>query len=83
LPNGKPGDHPYTDVVVHGAKRFGEPIDGLLRQLAKTGGCPDDLSLLLFENDPSFRDVKVDRAKVESAIRRVLAERQGGTGGVT
>lgn len=83
MPNGKPGDHPYTDVVIHGAKRFGEPIDELLRQLETTGGCPDHLSRLLYDNDPSYRDVQVDREKVESAIRRVLAERQGGTGRVT
>jgi hypothetical protein len=33
MPNGKPGDHPLTDIVVHRQAVFGEPIDALISEL--------------------------------------------------
>ena len=43
MPNGKPGDHPYTDVVLHGMSVFGPVIDGLIHRVAETGGADDDV----------------------------------------
>jgi hypothetical protein len=33
--NGKPGDHPITDLMVHRLAVFGEPLDTQLRQLGE------------------------------------------------
>lgn len=33
MPNGRPGDHPLTDFLVHGYEVFPEPIAGLMRQI--------------------------------------------------
>ena len=33
--NGKPGDHPITDLMVHRIAVFGEPLDTQLRQLGE------------------------------------------------
>jgi hypothetical protein len=33
MPNGKPGDHPITDLMIHHLSVFGEPLDTELRQL--------------------------------------------------
>ncbi len=33
--NGKPGDHPITDIIVHRIARFGEPLDTQLRKLGE------------------------------------------------
>jgi hypothetical protein len=33
MPNGKPGDHPITDVMIHNRVVFGEPWDSLLREI--------------------------------------------------
>ena len=33
MPNGKPGDHPLTDLVVHGRALFGAPYDDLIREI--------------------------------------------------
>ena len=39
MPNGRPGDHPYTDIVVHGSSsEFGEEISGLVRAMAAAPG---------------------------------------------
>lgn len=75
MPNGKPGDHPYTDVFVHGLTVFGPPIDDLIRQLGETGGCPEDLGWLLHKHEPRFGD-PIDPAVLEAALREVLATRK-------
>jgi len=34
MPNGKPGDHPLTDLLVHKSKVYGKEADELIRQIA-------------------------------------------------
>ena len=33
MPNGKPGDHPITDVMIHNSVVFSEPWDSELRKI--------------------------------------------------
>ena len=33
--NGKPGDHPLTDLFVHRLEVYGEEADGLIRKIAQ------------------------------------------------
>jgi hypothetical protein len=33
--NGKHGDHPITDITVHGIAVYGEPLDSQLRELGE------------------------------------------------
>jgi hypothetical protein len=33
--NGKPGDHPITDIVRHRIAHYGEPLDSQIRQLGE------------------------------------------------
>ena len=40
MPNGKPGDHPLTDIVVHNARLFGAEIDDKVRQIY-SGASPE------------------------------------------
>lgn len=35
MPNGKPGDHPITDLMIHHLSVYGEPLDTKLRQLGE------------------------------------------------
>jgi hypothetical protein len=35
MPNGKPGDHPITDLMIHHLSVYGEPLDTELRQLGE------------------------------------------------
>lgn len=37
MPNGKPGDHPYTDIIVHRRPVYSEPADALVREIAELG----------------------------------------------
>ena len=34
MPNGKPGDHPYTDIVIHGLAVYSRVADALVREIA-------------------------------------------------
>jgi hypothetical protein len=38
MANGRPGDHPLTDVLRHGRAVFGPEVDGLIREVAALGG---------------------------------------------
>jgi hypothetical protein len=76
MPNGKPGDHAYTDVVNHRMTVFGPTIDGLIREIAETGGGDEKVWSLLYENDPRWRNANCDEAAVEESLRRILASRQ-------
>ena len=38
MPNGKPGDHPRTDLTIHNMVVYGKPTDGILKRLIKLMG---------------------------------------------
>jgi hypothetical protein len=38
MPNGKPGDHPHSDIVIHGMPTFTPEIDALVRDVEALGG---------------------------------------------
>jgi len=38
MPNGKPGDHPITDITIHGIRVFSAAIDGLIEEIVRLGG---------------------------------------------
>lgn len=40
MPNGKIGDHPITDIIVHRRRVFSPQIDDLIREIVKAGGRP-------------------------------------------
>jgi hypothetical protein len=38
MPNGKIGDHPITDILIHNRSVFSREIDGLIRKIAAIEG---------------------------------------------
>jgi hypothetical protein len=50
MPNGKPGDHPLTDIVVHNIEVFGSGIDDKIRRIhaASPSSLQDHLGAILF-----------------------------------
>jgi hypothetical protein len=67
MPNGKPGDHPLTDIVVHGRRVYSERADALVREIVALGGQERIGDLLIAEYN------EYDRPNV-SQLERVLAE---------
>jgi len=37
MANGRPGDHPYTDITVHGREAISPKVTSLVREIAKFG----------------------------------------------
>lgn len=38
MPNGRPADHPVTDIVLYGFERFSPRVDELIREIARLYG---------------------------------------------
>ena len=58
MPNGKPGDHPLTDILNYGHSEFGEPVDGFVKQLVAMPGFQsfsDEVAAILWEHTPFGR----------------------------
>ena len=77
MPNGKPGDHPYTDVVIHGMSVFGPVIGGLIRNLADTGEVDEGVKTFLYYHDPRWQKTTCDYGEIESQLRKALKDLKG------
>jgi hypothetical protein len=70
MPNGKPGDHPLTDMFSHGAHPFPPDIEELIRRLASI----DPLLLKEIDGDvfewEAGRQLDEGRAKLRELIAR-------------
>ena len=51
MPNGKIGDHPFTDIVVHGRRVYSDTADALVREIDALGGREEVADLLWREFD--------------------------------
>ena len=63
MPNGNPGDHPYTDIVVHGLRVYSEAADDLVKRIARLASQAerDHLAELLFLDYNEFDRPDVSR----------------------
>ena len=71
MPNGKPGDHALTDIVVHRRSVYGPQIDDQIRELdgrLSSGDREALANLLLTEFNDLF---KPDLAKLQIALRQL------------
>jgi len=70
MPNGKPGDHPYTDITIHGRDVYSKRAAALVREIASLVDekTRRQLADLLYSEYNEF--LKPDVAKLE----RVLTE---------
>lgn len=74
MPNGAPGDHPVTDIVIHGNAVYSPLIDGLVREIVELGG-RDRVELMLFRDYNPHGDP--DLVALEAELREVLDELRG------
>jgi hypothetical protein len=84
MPNGKPGDHPITDMLIHGAHPFPADMEALLRKiLALDPGFPDGKRRYLdqVEWDRRFLDWRAGKNLDEgrTALKTVFDELRGRT----
>ena len=77
MPNGKPGDHPLTDLLVHGMPVFNQHVDTLIREIAELGG-RDALSRYadeILRADHRFGPGEVASGDLSSLERRLTEAR--------
>jgi hypothetical protein len=71
MANGRPGDHPYTDVIHHGSAVFGEEIDNLLREIHRRWGLLKEVEELTWDNDPRWSNVAFDADSVLAQLNAI------------
>jgi hypothetical protein len=78
MANGKPGDHPLTDILVHEMEVFGPAADALIREICELGGEAElESRFNLLSIDPRFPRPgrpPPDMASFESRLRRLRDE---------
>lgn len=70
MPNGKPGDHPYTDIVIHGRDIYSGNASKLVREIAEIASDSDrrKLAELLYSQYNEYANPDVEK------LERVLTE---------
>ena len=74
MPNGKPGDHPLTDILIHGKRVYSDTADDLVREIVKLSSRAerDQLANLLFLEYNDFGSPDV--ADLERRLKEMHAE---------
>lgn len=57
MANGKPGDHPLTDILSYGASDYGESVDSLIKDIAAQpafGDVREEVSTVLWDYWPKW-----------------------------
>lgn len=58
MANGRPGDHPISDIVDHGAQVFSPDVDALVRRIAQLVPRYRMWDLIDWYNTPDLSDLK-------------------------
>lgn len=75
MPNGKPGDSPYTDIVTHGRDIYSPEIDDLIRELDSLGAAIDVHDVL---NEYALDPDEDALAAMAADLRELKRERESG-----
>ncbi|MEX0904700.1 MAG: hypothetical protein WD604_16490 [Balneolaceae bacterium] len=79
MPNGKPGDHPLTDILNHGQSEYGEPVDGMVKEMSKHpkfSQVRDQVGKILMEESPMGKEKSKRQDSVQNAINRLKRVQQ-------
>jgi len=76
MPNGKPGDHPISDITVHQMTVFGPACDNLIREVCEAGRSSELDRLNLASLDPRFGGTP-DLTWLETALRQIRDQLSG------
>ena len=70
MPNGKPGDHPFTDIVNHGLDVYSSQVAKLVREIAKLASDQErrKLSDLLYQEYNEYSNPDIEE------LERVLTD---------
>lgn len=82
MANGKPGDHPFTDITIHGRDVYSRRTAELVREIARLGDektCDQLADLLLREyneyNNPDVAKLEAVLTEMRDKLMREARER--------
>jgi hypothetical protein len=82
MPNGKPGDHPWTDIMIHGRRVYSALADQLVRDIAELATDAEQRQLadrLMREYnehfDPDVARLERELSELRDRLRKRAAER--------
>jgi hypothetical protein len=73
MPNGKPGDHPITDIVVHNKRVFSRTADALIAEIVELGAQRELESSFNFFQPPATPLLEV---RLKELRDRIVTERK-------
>lgn len=77
MPNGRHGDHPLTDILVHGGGAYPPDINAIVLEMSALPGfetIKDRVGDVLWDDWPHWQNVKPDFDKVRVALRALRDE---------
>ena len=81
MPNGKPGDHPLTDILNHGSSEYGDPVDATVKAMAEMDGFAsirEEVSSTLYDNRPIGHASGERQRLISQVLEQLEALRSGG-----
>jgi hypothetical protein len=74
MPNGRPGDHPLTDILHYGSSEFSDPVDSMVKAMAlhpRFTAVRDEVAKVLLECSPMFKPASERPQLVAQAVARL------------
>lgn len=68
MPNGKPGDHPLTDLFTHNLEVFGTEIDDQLREIRNLSASPAEFNAWFTEQIGWTNDLELIRERTQARL---------------
>lgn len=68
MPNGKPGDHPLTDLFTHNLEVFGVEIDDQLREIRSLSASPAEFNAWFTEQIGWTNDLELIRERTQARL---------------
>jgi len=79
MPNGKSGDHPLTDILIHGMSVYSEEIDALISEIVDLGGRSEIEPMLMGEHrmsgNPDLPRLEAELVSIHERLRSEAKER--------
>jgi len=81
MPNGKPGDHPLTDIIIHGLAVYSPKADALVREIVQLGGRKEIEDMLLTRYNTFLNPDVAELERVLTEVRDRLSQAVKDRGG--
>ena len=80
MPNGRPGDHPISDILAHNQEVYGPEIDNMVRELYRITGNSERIDEIFDSIEWQSPDARDDfKGKLQEALKEVSEQKKRAT----